>query len=381
MNDEQENRGWTEDELAAALDHGQVECADLRGLIEQLRSDPDEVHSEQLTQRTLDALNRQSPRFTPLLALAATLLLLLCSVLVLERGPKEHQLAIDEGLEWLVAQQETEGHWDPSRKGGHRAYSRGVTAIALMALLDSGRTSRFATAIEAARDYLIQPPPASYGQAFSYNECLTTLALLELHRWQPDEALEGHIDEALAQLVRRQNANGGWGYEAVDGFAYQGAAPANSSISVWPLLTLEQAVHQGWTHLEAPLLRTRNWMALQVDDAGYLGYRRPGDHPRGTRTLLAIGLLGLPKLPERTREQILGNLVNAETQTEADTYHTYLAARAFRKRPGPLARLQRGLLATQAADGSWSPGQHGDGTGGRMVATALASLSLGVQEP
>jgi len=87
MNDEQENRGWTEDELAAALDHGQVECADLRGLIEQLRSDPDEVHSEQLTQRTLDALNRQSPRFTPLLALAATLLLLLCSVLVLERGP------------------------------------------------------------------------------------------------------------------------------------------------------------------------------------------------------------------------------------------------------------------------------------------------------
>lgn len=381
MNDAQENPDWTEDELAAALDHGQVGRADLRQLIDQLRSDPDEVHSEQLTQRILDTSHHRSPRLNPLLALAATLLLLLCSVLVLERGPKEHQLAIDEGLEWLVAQQEAEGHWDPSRTGGHRAYSRGVTAIALMALLDSGRTNRFAAAIEAARDYLVQAPPASYGPAFSYNECLSTLALLELYKGQPGEALETHIDEALTQLVRRQNANGGWGYEAIDSFAYQGAAPANSSITVWPLLTLEQAVHQGWTHLEAPLLRTRNWMALQIDDAGYLGYRRPGDHPKGTRTLLAIGLLGLPKLPEHTREKILGNLVNTETQTGPDTYHAYLAARAFRQSPGPLARLQQGLLATQAVDGSWSPGQHGDGTGGRMVATALASLSLGVQEP
>ncbi|MFP6903939.1 MAG: hypothetical protein VCG02_01885, partial [Verrucomicrobiota bacterium] len=237
MNDEQENLDWTEDELAAALDHGQVGHTDLRRLIDQLHSDPDEVHSAQLTQRILDTRDRRVPRPSPLLALAAMLLLLLCSVLVLERGPKEHQLAIDEGLEWLVAQQEAEGHWDPSRTGGHRAYSRGVTAIALMALLDSGRTNRFAAAIEAARDYLVQAPSASYGQAFSYNECLGTLALLELYKWQPGEALETHIDEALAQLVERQNANGGWGYEAVDGFAYQGAAPANSSITVWPLLT------------------------------------------------------------------------------------------------------------------------------------------------
>ena len=78
MNDEQENLDWTEDELAAALDHGQVGHTDLRRLIDQLRSDPDEVHSAQLTQRILDTRDHRSPRLNPLLALAAMLLLLLC---------------------------------------------------------------------------------------------------------------------------------------------------------------------------------------------------------------------------------------------------------------------------------------------------------------
>ncbi|MFT5494827.1 MAG: hypothetical protein ACI9TH_000218 [Kiritimatiellia bacterium] len=380
MSNEANLAPWDEDELASVLDQGSDAEGELLHVLNTLRSDPDETPSEDLTRRIILVCEPARRRVNPFLALAATFLLLACSLLILERGPKERQLAVNDGIEWLVAQQESDGHWDPSKTGGHPVFTRGVTALALMALMDSGREKRYASVITAAGAYLMQRPPEREGQAFSYNECLATLALMEMHKRQPTPPLKDHLDRALSSLVQRQNHFGGWGYETHRNFSYQKGAPANSSVTVWPLLALEQAVAQGWAAYEAPLRRARNWMALQVDDTGYLGYRRPGDHPNGTQTLLAIGLLGLPDLPEGTRDRIRDNLIK-ETSEKSDTYQTYFAARALQQDKKPLSRLQRQLMDRQGADGSWSSSQDWDGTGGRLVATALAALSLSIDTP
>jgi uncharacterized protein YfaS (alpha-2-macroglobulin family) len=217
---------------------------------------------------------------------------------------------------------------------------------------------------------------------------MATLALLRAYRAQPDASLRPALDRAIGLIVSRQLRDGGWGYIG------EQTPSSNLSITLWQVEALRLAVAMGWDSARAPAARGLRWIAAVAADDGSFGYRQSGDFPEGSsRTLTAMGAMSLLDVAE-------GNLVPAArkaaikarvqrlasaSQPDLDYYGRYFLSAALKRMEGDAARreldtMQRALAATQvrqgAERGSWNADDRWSTAGGRIYATALASLSM-----
>jgi hypothetical protein len=333
------------------------------------------------------------------LAAAASLALLLGGLWVWSVHRVEPRLAQGEAngtpagraVAWLCRTQEPDGSWNTARWGGNKQFEVALTGLSLMAILGGKEGASSDPVVDRAVDNLLcrQDEHGEFGAAFDsapYNQGIATLALIQAYRVQKDERIKAAVDRALKAICERQHPDGGWGYR-------QEATPAsNLSITLWQLEALRLAASSGWGDLRVPIQRSVRWIASVADEDGTFGYRQKRDFPEGSPTLTAMGALSMLEAAEGTpipparRRAIKAQVERlAAAPGETDYYRRYFLAAALAKldEEGPRQRLSEmrselaGRQVRQGPEtGSWLADDRWSSAGGRVYATALASLSM-----
>lgn len=297
-----------------------------------------------------------------------------------------------QAAEWLVRTQEADGSWSTALWGGDKHFEVALTGLSLMTLVGE-RTPLVKPAIDKAIAYLLrsQRENGQFGEVFPgapYNQGIATLALAKAYEAGKDESLRPALSRAIGAICASQYADGGWGYG-------KEARPAsNLSITLWQLEALRLASTQGWPQVRPHVERGFRWMAGVASDDGSFGYRARGDTPGGaSQTLTAMGAMsfldpahiGLVAPSRRQAIKAQMQRLAASPGSDLDYYRGYFLAAALGKMDEEsahrgLTSLRRALVSQQvkrgAEAGSWKADDRWGSAGGRIYATALASLSL-----
>jgi len=300
--------------------------------------------------------------------------------------------ANSEALAWLGRTQEPDGSWTAAQWGGDPQFDVALTSLAVLALLGPEPVSPDrAAAVRKAVGYLVRQQDAkgAFGPSFSngpYNQGLASLALLRAFQALHDESLRPPIERAVAVLCARQTPEGGWGY-------WGGAAQEpNLSVTLWQTEALKLAVKLGWNEARPNVRRAVRWVASVADDRGSFGYRRANDFPAGSQTLAAMGAVAVlndhdKSVPPDRRELIRAKVLESAVSSlgAPDYYRVYFLTAAMKALPDGAGASQLALvrghlvggqIALGAQRGSWPPTDRWGTVGGRVYATAMASLSL-----
>jgi hypothetical protein len=375
-------------------------------LAARLRAAPMAETSPGLAERIMRALPREqrAPRPMPVWGPAGALAL--AAAIVVAAGFLAHQLqrpnrgaaprmaaapaAAAAAADWLVAQQEADGSWRPSRGGGHDAYRPAVTALAMLALRQHAPT-RHAAALRRAARALCAMQGADGGigaddSARLYNHAFATHALLALARRQPGEQpFAATLERALAFTRQAQNAEGGWDYDR--------SGPGNTALSVWHISLLAEARAQGWGDEGGHLRRGLAWLRGQSDGGGSFGYRQPGVPQPGsdglTLTAMAAATLqaaarDYPSLQPAAVAAIatLRRQGAALPAAAADYYRDYFVTQAFSVAADNAAagRIAGAVAARHSPAGAgtapWQGNDVWGKSGGDLYATAMALLII-----
>lgn len=168
-----------------------------------------------------------------------------------EVTPQAIESAITKGVDFLLADQNEDGSWGSPRQtkglniyapvpGSHHAFRTAVTAMAVSAIIESGRADSsgpVAEALERGIQNLYKELPqvrranadAIYN-VWTHAYGLQTLALLYERSDSPAEKIKirNLIQGQINRLNRFESIDGGWGYYD---FVAQTAKPSGSSIS------------------------------------------------------------------------------------------------------------------------------------------------------
>jgi hypothetical protein len=234
-----------------------------------------------------------------------------------------------------------------ARWGGDQRFEVALTALPMVALLtaEAEITPERATAIAKAKQRLeaFRANNGAFGTRFSgasYNQAIGTLALLQAYKQQPDPAARGPLTNSLAVIISQQTNEGWWGASK--------AVQPNLAATLWQLETLQLAVELGWEDFRPHLNRGHQWVNA--------------NSPARDLTLPA-------RLPSQG----------------VDFFDAYFATTKLRSAVDPasqqrLAAIRHSLLEQQisqgADSGTWSPDGRWGQVGGRLYATAMASLAL-----
>jgi hypothetical protein len=338
---------------------GCAECRDKlashRHFITELQSLPVPEASVDLAQRILAAVREPQPVHfyrRPLWQASAAAAVVLISSLALLYRP--HPVAqspgntagvvvnpvssIDRAVTWLCTHQEANGSWDAQKWGGNRHFEVALTALPALAVIGKHPTtpqrSAVATrAIEWLRAQQSQDGtfgPDNLGKP--YNHSIATLALLHAYRLDRDPYLRRQLDAAITAMVRAQNHDGGW--------AWQAATLSDRTITGWHLAALRLADELGISGVKSALDGGLAWV---------------------TAYSAAPANLGL----DLSRAYFLTVSPKSAGSTDFTSQLTTLRQRLVQ---------QQILQGTNS--GSWSPDIGSEHSGGRIYFTALASLSL-----
>jgi len=379
----------------------------------RLRSMPAEACSPDLVAKVMAALPAgqcaESRSVMPLrmfLRVAASIAVITCAVYVLFRAGEEKRAlgpavaAVPraaasvhrDAMDWLCSAQKVDGSW-PAGGGTQEQYSVGVSALALLALMEDGRGAVNGSAGVAVRRGLgrlveLQDREGLVGPRFSgtpYNHGLAAFALCNACLLESNTTWRVAADKAIDLIRETQDPAGGWGY--------LGASPGavNTSISIWPLLALMRAEELGMQGLRPAIDRGLTWLATTINKDGFMGYERVNNAPAGFNTLTAAGAACLLRdhgrsgaMAARAMLPAIQGVAGQVGQT-LDFYRTFFVAEALSLAPGATSdrirsSIREELIALQnrtgPAAGSWSAGDRWGPVGGPVYATALASLSL-----
>jgi hypothetical protein len=308
-----------------------------------------------------------------------------------ETGEKTQ--AVATALEWLASTQETDGNWDAEKWGAEQQYTVGITALSLLAFIDSDRHALDgpnAATVSRGLNYLMtrQSEQGRFGPECKeqmYNHGIATLALLEAYALKKDDAFKQAIGRAIQFTCKQQNGADSWGYEQ------SAVRSLNTSVTVWPLQALIRADSLGFPGLKPVIKRSIFWLKTMTSPDGEVAYSKPGEFPDGYDALTAAGVVCLVKSQGRVSggdtEKMLAVLhKSADEQGESINYYSwYFLTQALQGEGGEqsdklVTRLQRTLLAKQTRSGpcpgSWDLSDQWSASGGRVYTTAMSVLSL-----
>jgi hypothetical protein len=198
-----------------------------------------------------------------------------------ELTPERVRAAIRNGVEFLKAHQGKDGSWEHLALSTGR-YKGGLTALAMLALLESGVPPDDPTVADGLR-YL-----RALQSEDTYVVALQTMVLAHARPEQDQNQIKANVDW-LRQTIKR-DANGrfrGWGYP-------RGIEGADNSNTQYAVLALREASQAGigiddglWKEIQDYYIRT------QLDNGGW-AYRNEGFRADADRlTMTAAGVCGL----------------------------------------------------------------------------------------
>ncbi len=342
---------------------------------------------------------------------------------------------LDRSIAWLVRHQYEDGSWDPKHfwqrchagpgqivclQGGDPSHEVGVTALATLALLESGYVGpssvhpRAAEWTDSARRGLRwlsdrMDPGGCVGPKagkYLYGHAIATRALCRAHDVLGDDPVRKHwARRATEYLLRARQPDSGWGY----GFR---SDDVNTSVSAWAALAVRAArqARIAVDDLDPNVGRGLARWAAEITDAdtGRAGYQRPGrgaipegaggrHEPKEAATAAVLVLRGVAgeeasSPAVRAGTAVLGGDLpywSADGST-VDFAYWLLGTEALLASEGPASplfrswsgRALRALAGHQAthldacAEGSWKPVDRWGAEGGRVATTAMNALTL-----
>lgn len=319
-------------------------------------------------------------------------------------GTKESEAAVERGLDWLAAHQNSNGSW--SLQGftanckhpqctavATVASDTAGTGLALLPFLAAGYThksGKHQQTLARAVKWLADQQRGDGGWLIAgdskpmYGHGLSAIALCEAYGMTKDPELRGPAQKALDFIARAQHpASGGW--------RYQPNTPGDTSVLGWQVMALKSGELAGLTVSPQALEGARRWLKsveANTPAGGLFGYQGPTPTPAMTaQGLLGLQLMGARRSDPRLvagAEYLLKNLPQRSVDT---SYYWYHATQVMYHMQGKYwkawnERLRDMLVSTQitkgAMAGSWDPVDPREKTGGRICSTALRLLMLEV---
>jgi len=311
--------------------------------------------------------------------------------LVLDTGGSARtEAAVAQGLLWIARQQKPEGHWvftgyDPQI--GMAGREVGATGLALLPFLGSGDTHRRGThsrTITNALNWLLKKQNKTDG-SFStdgYDHAIATLAVCEAYALSKDNFLKPSAQMALDCIVKWQHTRGGWRYKPGE--------PGDTSVSAWMVAALKTGESAGLKVPKKTLTDAGKYLDAAAMQNGVL-FRYMAENDAHSQATTASGLLARELLGTMPSEAAIANLLKPENLPKPQLkflYYYYSATQVMHHVGGRAwatwnSRMTSLLLETQEKTGdhkgTWAPhGQHHGEGGARLMATALAVMTLEV---
>ncbi len=321
-------------------------------------------------------------------------------------GALRSRSAVDAALRWLAQHQEPSGQWDTTKHQGEPSGSLACTALATLAFLGSGSTTRrgeYRRNVVRGIEHLLkhQKPDGRFQSAANenlYTHAICTIAIAEAYGRAHDEALQAAAQRAIDFSAAAVGRDGGWRYEP--------KPPASdSSVTAWFIQALKTAKLAN-LRFDPALF---NGAQLYLDSLTHLGATRESNgivgyefkpnqdytlndsHSHGRPALTAAGMVIRRFTGMGAESGILvraaGHIRQAPPRWgDKDFYYWYYATYAMHNMGGEHrlwwnSRLRDVLLEHQVRTGdqagSWDPRDDlWARPGGRVYTTALGALCL-----
>jgi len=322
-------------------------------------------------------------------------------------GSAGSEKSVAAALRWLAAHQMNDGGWSYnhclaqgcrgqcSHPGKLAEARNAATAMGLLPFLGAGQThqeGKYKNTVRGGLYFLVNQMKLSpqggslhEGGGTMYSHGLASIALCEAYGMTKDKGLYKPAQAALGFICYAQDpATGGWAYSPRGG--------GDTSVVGWQVMALKSG-HM--SYLQVPPLVIKKAFSyldsVQANSGANYGYRTPGSGPATS----AIGLLCRMHLGWRKDNPALQRGVEwISKQGPAvgrswNMYYNYYATQVVRHWEGDEwkkwnAVMRDALVNAQSTQGheagSWSfpGGDHGFERGGRLYATAMATMILEV---
>ncbi|MCP5022540.1 MAG: terpene cyclase/mutase family protein [bacterium] len=339
-------------------------------------------------------------------------------------------ITIEEGLKWLADHQSPEGYWDVDEfyvnnmKGGTNcsegagiaSQDIGVTALALLAFLGDGSTTKrgpYRKIVQRGIKWLGEQQDADtgligeqVGHSFVYDHAIASLAMAEnlYDSGNPFQKLQ--TQKAMNFIGRARYPYGGWRYDVPSD------EESDTSITGWMIFALRAGEDAGLKIDKEGYIGALQWIDSVTDTSngrvGYIGpgvggpsSRVPGANdqflPDKSESMTGVGLLTRIFLGQAPSSHPIlkthGDLMLRslpewdESEHTIDMYYWYYGTYAMYQLGGDYWRrwrkgMEQAILPHQRKDGdydgSWDPVGAWGYQGGRVYSTAMMVLTLEV---
>lgn len=308
-------------------------------------------------------------------------------------GNDETEAAVRRALDWFKRTQEREGHW--ARGGqGHQAAG---TALAMLCFMGYGakhtEPGPYQETLERAMTWLLKRVKAEgdlRDDGDMYDQAIVAMALAEAFNLTKDPRLQEPVRKAVSFIVAAQNKQtGGWRYKP---WSRDPQEKGDLSVTGWQIMALKSASLAGVAVPPDTFASAGRFIESlgRGRQGGLYGYRAADSEPKSAMTAQALFsrlLLGQGTGDPRTAETLVYLRERLPNLNEVNYYYWYYGCLALYQHQGAVweewnARMRPIFLKGQRRDGHFSGSWDAEGdrkeSYGRVVTTALATLSLEV---
>jgi hypothetical protein len=296
-------------------------------------------------------------------------------------GTARTEASVRKALKYLAESQNADGSWGDARFSS----DVGIVGLCALAFMSAGHQpdrGPYGAVLRKAADYLakhtqrtglIHNPQASAGPPM-YGHGFATLALAELYGMTRRTDLRDKLENAVALILRTQNAEGGWRYQPR-------VADADISVVICQIMALRAAANAGVRVPRETTARAIEYVKrCQNNPDGGFSYMTTQRGSGQART--GAGVLSLIVMGERGSEECRNGLQYLMTKPPGTRdghtfYALYYCTQAMYQAGGKYwtywyPKAADFLLASQRSDGSWYDGP------GQAYGTAMGILALQV---
>jgi hypothetical protein len=307
-------------------------------------------------------------------------------------GSDATERAIGLGLEWFTTNQEPDGHWEMSKHSSNNKYNTAGAGLALLCYYGWGikhaDNTRHARAQSKALAWMLKQQKANGDLRGAqgggmYCHGIAAIALCEAYGLTKDPKLKEPATRAIDFILKAQHAEGGWRYAPGQG--------GDLSVTGWQYMAMHSARMADLKVPDEAFVNARKFIGSVSGGkiGGRYGYTGKGNGPPAmTATGMFMRQLDLSP-PTAANQQESATYLKAHMlkANRVDFYYDYYATLALYQHQGPVWKewnenMKKIYVALQHANGankgSWDPKGNHVNTGGRVLATGLAILSLEV---
>ena len=309
-------------------------------------------------------------------------------------GTPQCEEAVVKSLKWLQKQQNRDGSWGDGPQN-YKCAMTGLSLLSYLAHCETPLSEDFGDTVLKGISFLVDQGMKSpvislvpQMNEVSYDHAIATYALCEAYTFckQMDipsiANLEQVVTKAVDQIMKGQNANGGWAYN----YNTQPGAHTDLSVTGWNVQALKAAEHGGIKpsrgEIRAALRKAAMYCRKTALPDGLFSYQENGREPRAS--LVGVGVLSLQMCgsgSDSTARRGLDWMLKNTNQpfnwkannTSSNLYQHYYGVQAAMNRGGDVWKaynraFRDSPLGAQASDGSFMP--NGFGGPGGVVQTS-----------